>query len=390
LKVLVLGGCGIQGRAALYDLSRNPCVDQVTCADIEPDVIHSFDFLNQEKIQLIKLDANDLNTLASTMDKEFDVVLDFLPPQCVRSVAETAINVGVNLVNTNYAKDFLDLDDAARKKGISIIPECGLDPGIDLVLYNYSLSQFDTVFKLNSYCGGIPEKAASDNPLNYKISWNIVAVLKSQMRDATLIADSQLIHISAEDQHQNTFIHQIDFPDIGTLEAIPNGDAVFYAQLLKIDASLRETGRYTLRWPGWSAIWNPLKKLGFLSEVPIKSLSYDLSPLEFTAKLLAPKLQYKDSEKDLCVMVNMVEGERNGRHEIMTCSLLIERDFTTGLMGMSMGVAYPACIAAEMIVKDKIPQKGILSPAIDIPPNLFITELRTKGIKIKDTFERVA
>ena len=107
--MLVLGGCGIQGRAALYDLSRNPCVDQVTCADIEPDVIHSFDFLNQEKIQLIKLDANDLNTLASIMDKEFDVVLDFLPPQCVRSVAETAINVGVNLVNTNYAKDILGI-----------------------------------------------------------------------------------------------------------------------------------------------------------------------------------------------------------------------------------------------------------------------------------------
>ena len=50
MQVLVLGGCGIQGRAALYDLSRNQSVDQVTCADIRPDLIHSFDFLETDKI----------------------------------------------------------------------------------------------------------------------------------------------------------------------------------------------------------------------------------------------------------------------------------------------------------------------------------------------------
>ena len=297
MKVLVLGGCGIQGRAALYDLSRNPNVEQIRCADINPDLLHSFDFLDQQKIQPIRLDANDLNSLASTMDDEFDIVLDFLPPQCVRSVAEAAIDVGVNLINTNYAKDILDLDDDARKKGISIIPECGLDPGIDLVLYKYGIGQFDTVFKLNSYCGGIPEKAACDNPLNYKISWNIEAVLKSQMRDATLIAGSQRIHISAEEQHENAFIHQIEFPGVGKLEAIPNGDAAYYADLLNIEATLQESGRYTLRWPGWSALWNPLKKLGFLDDEPIKDKPYDISPLGFVAKLLAPKLQYKDNDK---------------------------------------------------------------------------------------------
>ena len=65
MKALVLGGCGIQGRAALYDLSRNPNVDQVTCADIQPDLIHSFDFLDTAKIQSVGLDANDPNALTS-------------------------------------------------------------------------------------------------------------------------------------------------------------------------------------------------------------------------------------------------------------------------------------------------------------------------------------
>ena len=388
MQVLVLGGCGIQGRAALYDLSRNPSVGQVTCADIRPDLIHTFDFLDTTKIQPIVLDANDPNALASIMDQKFDIVLDFLPPQCIRTVAEAAIKIGVHLVNTNYAYDILDLDHAAKEKDISIVPECGLDPGIDLILYNYSLRYFDEVFKLNSYCGGIPQKSACDNPLKYKISWNMNAVLKSQIRDATLIADSKVIHIPAEDQHENAFIHHIEFPELGMLEAIPNGNAVHYAQLLKIEDTLCETGRYTLRWPGWSAFWSPMKKLGFLSDEPVNGLPDRVSPLEMVAKLLEPQLQYNDNEKDLCVMVNKVEGVRKGKQQIVTCSLLIERDLVTGLMAMSMGVAYPACIAAEMIVKGKITGKGVLSPAIDVPCDLFMDQLNKRGVRVNETIEQ--
>jgi saccharopine dehydrogenase-like NADP-dependent oxidoreductase len=388
MRVLLLGGCGIQGRAALYDLSRNVSVDHITCADIQPELADSFDFIDKAKIQVVRIDANDPNELASKMDEKFDVVLDFLPPHCIRDVAEAAIKKGVHLVNTNYAYDILDLDQAAKEKGIAIIPECGLDPGIDLVLCKYSLRYFDEVSKLNSYCGGIPEKAACDNPLKYKISWNIRAVLQSQNRNATLIADSKPVYIPAKDQHENAFIHHIEFPGLGTLEAIPNGNAVRYAKLLKIADTLCETGRYTLRWPGWCAFWNPMKKLGFLSDVPVKGLPVEVSPFEMVAKLLEQQLQYNDSEKDLAVMVNKVEGVREGKQQILTCSLLIERDLMTGLIAMSMGVAYPACIAAEMILRGDIIRRGVLSPATDVPCDLFMEQLNKRGIKINQTIEQ--
>ncbi|MGD9415748.1 MAG: saccharopine dehydrogenase C-terminal domain-containing protein [Desulfobacterales bacterium] len=387
MKMLVLGGCGIQGRAALYDLSRNESVVHITCADIQPDIVDSFDFIDKAKIQSVRVDANDPKALASKMAEKFDVVLDFLPPQCVRTVAEAAIKSGVHLVSTNYAYDILDLHQAAKEKGIAIIPECGLDPGIDLIICNYGLKYFDEVSKLNSYCGGIPEKTACDNPLKYKISWNISAALKSQVRDATLIADAEIICIPAKDQHENAFIHTIEFPELGTLEAIPNGGAVRYAKLMKIADTLRETGRYALRWPGWCAFWAPLKKFGFLSDAPIKGLPGRMSPLEMVAKLLEPQLQYKDNEKDLCVMVNKVEGVKEGKQQRLTCSLMIERDLATGLMAMSMGVAYPACIAAEMILKGDIARRGVLSPATDVPCDVFLDQLNQRGIKVNEKIE---
>jgi saccharopine dehydrogenase-like NADP-dependent oxidoreductase len=387
MKVLVLGGCGIQGRAALHDLSRNESVDQVTCADIQPELLDSFDFIDKTNVRAVRIDAADPKALASVMGEKIDVVIDFLPPQYIRPVAKAAIESGVNLVNTNYPYDILDLDSAAKQNGVSIIPECGLDPGIDLILYRYCLNHFDEVYKLNSYCGGIPEKTACDNPLKYKISWNISAVLNSQKRDAKLINDSAMVFIPAKDQHENEFIHEIEFPGIGTLEAIPNGDAVYYADLLKIRDKLRETGRYTLRWPGWCAFWSPMKKLGFLNDAPIKGLPCEVSPFEMVSKLLAPQLQYNDSEKDLCVMVNRVEGVKEGKQQILTCTLIIERDLTTGLLAMSMGVSYPACIAAEMVVKGNITQKGVLSPAVDVPCDLFMDQLNRRGIKINEKIE---
>ena len=77
MKVLVLGGCGSQGRAALYDLSKNENVTQITCADIQPQLIHSFDFIDTTKIQTVQMDAEDKNALVSIMNKKFDVALDF-------------------------------------------------------------------------------------------------------------------------------------------------------------------------------------------------------------------------------------------------------------------------------------------------------------------------
>jgi lysine 6-dehydrogenase len=212
-------------------------------------------------------------------------------------------------------------------------------------------------------------------------------VLNSQKRDATLIADSELIYIPASDQHDNAFIHQIEFPDLGTLEAIPNGNAVHYAKLLNIAETLTETGRYALRWPGWCAFWSPMKKLGFLSHEPIQGLPHKISPFEFVSTILTPQLQYKEDEKDLALMVTIVEGLKEGARQTLTCSLVIERDLSTGLMAMNMGVAYPACVVAEMLMQGEIGQKGVLSPVTDVPSELFIDRLKKRGIEVNVKME---
>lgn len=388
MKVLVLGGCGIQGRGALFDLSKNDRVSEVVCADVNPRALKEFTYVSDTKVTGVKLDANDRNALLELMGRGFDVVLDTLPPQFVRPVTEAAIRAKVNLLNTNYAYDILDLHQEAVKAGISIMPECGLDPGIDLVLYGYGMRQFDELHVINSYCGGIPERKACDNPLNYKISWSWDAVLKTQKRDSKFIRKGSVVDVPGQNQHENEFIHQIQFPGLGNLEALPNGNAVRFTDLLGVTRSIVETGRYSLRWPGWCDFWRPLKRLGFLSDDPIPGLPNAISPRQFLVKLLEPQLQYKDNEKDLAVMQNVFIGIQDGKRKKVVFNLLIERDLQTGLMGMSLGVSYPLCIVGEMIARGEIGTKGILSPVKDIPVDAFFDRLRQRGILFEEIVEQ--
>jgi saccharopine dehydrogenase-like NADP-dependent oxidoreductase len=388
MKVLVLGGCGIQGKAILYDLSRNHEVTEVVCADAFPENLSPFEkFLDMAKIELVRLDARDKGAMFSLMKQEIDVVIDVLPVEFVRTVAESAIESGVNLVNTNYGYEIRPFHLRAVERGIAMMPECGLDPGIDLVIYGHAVKQFDEIHVLNSYCGGIPEKKACTNPLNYKISWNWDMVLRSQKRETVAIKDGKRVVISGADQHDNELIHEIDFPGLGRLEAIPNGNAVFFTDLLGVTQTIKETGRYSLRWPGWCEFWRPLKKFQFLSDQPVAGLPCEITPHQFLVKLLEPQLQYGEDEKDLAVMQNIFVGLKDGKKKRIVVNLLLERDLKTGLMAMSLGVGYAASIVACMIAKGEIEEKGVLSPATHIPCDSFMKQLSERGIALEERVE---
>jgi len=389
VKVLVLGGCGIQGRTALYDLASDQNVSHIICADLQFDELSKIEaFTNMEKITTARIDAENKSALLNLYEK-VDVVIDLLPKEFKTHVNETALEAKVNVVNTSYMYHPEALDKKAKEAGITIMPECGLDPGIDLVIYGDARTRFDSLSVINSYCGGFPEIKACTNPMNYKLSWIWRGVLSSIMRDGRIIKDRQIIEIPSAQQHDEPFVHEIEFPNLGSLEAIPNGDAVFFTDRMGLTETIVNTGRYSLRWPGWSAFWRPLKKLGFLSEDPVEGLEGTVSPMDFMEKHLGPQLAYRDDEKDLIAMINIFEGMQENKKMRFTSSMLIERDLETGILAMSKGVAYTACIVAKMIANGEIKEKGVLSPMTHIPVAPFMERLKKRGLVITGKMEEL-
>ncbi|BBO68342.1 saccharopine dehydrogenase [Desulfosarcina alkanivorans] len=384
MKVLVLGGCGIQGKSAVLDLAGDGDVERVICADANMDGLQSVSpFIDMSKVRAESVDAGDADSL-DRLFRQADVAIDLLPRQFLETVCRAAIRTGVGVVNTNYATPIAHLDETARSAGVTIMPECGLDPGIDLVLYGEARRRFDTLNLINSYCGGFPEQTACDNPLKYKVSWVFEGVLSATKRDSRIIREGRVIDIPGARQHDEAYVHEVAFPGLGTLEAIPNGNAVMFTDALGVTGTIRETGRYSLRWPGWSAFWRPLKQLGFLSEEPVSGLAGPVSPYQMMDKLVGPQIQYRRNEKDLVAMINIFEGLKDGRQVRMISRLLIERDLETGLMAMARGVGYPASIAARMIARGEIAEKGVLSPMTHIPYAAFIDALGSRGIVVEE------
>ena len=385
MKIAVLGGLGLQGKAALLDVARSERVQKVVCADCslkDWDKLRAY--TDVAKIEPVQVDGSSKQALVSLFKQGIDAVIDLLPQPLMTNAFEAALEARVPLVSTNYGNPIRHLHSAATSAGVTLMPECGLDPGIDLVICGHVARQFDELHVLNSYCGGIPEKKACTNPLNYKISWNFDMVLRTQKRSSVFIRNGRKLALPADQQHETDLIHTIQFPGLGELEAVPNGDAVFYTDLLGVTASIREAGRYALRWPGWCAFWGPLKRLSFLADEPIQGLGGAMTPHQIMVKLLEPQLQYGDDEKDVVAMYNIFSGMKDGRPKSIKTSLLIERDLPSGLYGMSLGVGIPASIVAQMIVSGEISKNGVLNPAVDVPYEPFMAELEKRGIFIKE------
>jgi saccharopine dehydrogenase-like NADP-dependent oxidoreductase len=258
-----------------------------------------------------------------------------------------------------------------------------MDPGIDLVLLGEAVRSLDSVEDIISYGAGIPEPQAADNSIKYKVTWTFEGGLKSYRRAGRIIRDGKIVEIDEGEMFYPENIHEVEVAGLGRLEAIPNGDALKYADLLGIKPSdLRNLGRYSLRWPGHCAFWKTMVYLHLLDDEPVLVDGVAVDRNRFVAAAIEPHIQYRADERDVVIVRVEVKGWQAGHKKQAIYQLIDRRDLKTGLTAMSRTVGYTASIGAQMIGTDRITQRGLLSPVNDIPYDLLAQELGKRGIRI--------
>ncbi len=384
---VVLLGLGMQGKAALHDLVAAPEVTHVWVADGDAKALHAhLATLGSSKVQAVVLDGSDFPALVALLERA-QVAVELLPAHLHERVARAAIAAGTHLVNASHASSALrSLDPEAQAADVAILPESGLDPGIDLVLARLAVQELDTVEAFSSYGAGIPEPQAADNPLKYKISWTFRGVLSAYTREARVLRDGRPVTIPGHSLFAPEHVHTLDVEGLGTLEAYPNGDVVHYLESLGL-TGVREAARYTARWPGHAAFWRPLVALGFLADDPIQVGETAVRPRDFLESLLAPQLQYGPQERDVAFLRVEARGLRAGRPHRVIYELVDFRDLETGFLAMQRTVGFTASIVARMLLTGQIQARGVLSPARDIPPEHLLAELGRRGIQVRRRVE---
>jgi saccharopine dehydrogenase-like NADP-dependent oxidoreductase len=383
MKALVLG-IGLQGRAVVHDLDRSPLVSEVIAADLDPNAVQQvLRKLGCKRSRAVRCDVANPEELTSVVaHSAARVVVCMVPPAFQQRVARACIDAGAHFVSSSYTGGVAALDAQARDRGLVMLTEFGLDPGIDLVMAREVVAEFDEVVGLHMYGGGIPEAEAADNALRYKVTWTFEGVLGAYRRPARLLCDGKELSIDGERIFQSEHTSVIEVPGLGPLEAYPNGDAVHYAPLFGLGPSLRDLGRFALRWPGHCAFWRTVAALGMLRDEPIDVDGVKVAPRTFMARLLEPQLQFNDRQRDLAILRVHAWGTRKGEAHDVTLDLIDRRDLETGLFAMNRTVGYTAAVGAQMILAGELPGPGLLSPARDISPSRLFEELRARGMQV--------
>jgi len=396
-RVLLLG-LGAQGKAALHDLVTADETTRVTVADRAPGLAEYVARYPASRVTTRPVDAGDAAAVVALM-RDADVVVEALPGPFALPVGRLAVDAAVSLVSSMYYRDPQERDagrlataeralaalarDAAAR-GLTILTEFGIDPGLDLVLGVRALAELDEVREFHAYGAGIPGPGARDNALHYKFSWSPIGVMRSYSRPARIIHEGAAVDIDPATLFEPHRVHVLDVPAVGAaLECYPNGDAVHYAELFGLRGRVREMARYTGRLPGHCAFWDVMAKCGFLEQAPLAVGGAQVAPLDFVAALLAsqPRFQYADDEADLTFVRVDVRGIRAGTGVRVVYDLVDRRDFATGFTSMQRTVGFTLALGARLILDGTLPKRGLLTP-LDVPYDLVFPPLERRGIHV--------
>lgn len=376
MRMLVLGA-GLQGSACAYDLLQQPGVERVTIGDLQPDRVPNLlrPYLGK-RLDLVRLDVQDGTALREAM-RGHESVLNAAPYYFNLGVSRAAIDAGVHCAdlggNTEIVFQQKALDGAAEARRVSIVPDCGLAPGMVNILAAEGIRRVGDAVAVKIYVGGLPQHP--EPPLNYQIVYSLEGALDYYTTPSWVLRGGAPARVEALSE-----LERVDFPPpIGELEAFHTGGGI--STLPWAYAGRVGTMEYkTLRYPGHAAIMRSIRELGLLDLTPVKVGDTDVVPRAAFIASVSPKLT-KPEGRDLVALRVEVKG-RNGRRAAW--QLLDFYDQAHGVSAMMRTTGYSLSITGLMQVDGRIGLTGVHTPDEAVPFTAYLAELAKRGVEIQE------
>lgn len=381
MRVLVVG-CGNIGSVAAKDLAINlPSAHIVVADKDESKAKRVAENIATDNVSHIQFDAANHQRSLTTL-KDFAIVLGFLPGGLGYRLATACVKAGKNMVDVSYmAEDPLNLNDEAEEAGVTIVPDCGLAPGISNLIVGHSVAGLDRARTVHIMVGGLPEKPIP--PLGYAVTWSPESLIDEYTRKAGIIQKGKKVEVEAL-----TGLEKTEFPGVGKLEAFYTDGLRTLLHTINVTDEMWEK---TLRYPGHAEKIRVLKALGFFDRTPVDVENVSVTPMKVTASLFERKL-HRQEIRDIVALRVEVSGSKNGRQLTYVHRLLDSYDDKQRITAMARTTAYPASIIAQLMLKNSLKNKGVVPlETIGRDRELFkvmISELQRRRIKI--TEEKIA
>jgi lysine 6-dehydrogenase len=374
MKYLVLGA-GMMGSAAAYDLSRN-ADDVVVLADINLQTATLTAKRIGPNVHPLRLDVNDHREVVKAM-QGCGAVICAVTYLVNLQVTRAALEAGVHMCdlggNNDVVEKQLALDAEARTRGVTIIPNCGLAPGLINILAVTGTQEFDAVESIHLRVGGLPQHPVP--PLYYQIVFSVEGLINEYVEKAAVIQDGELRYIDPM-----SGLEEIYFPaPFGTLEAFSTSGGL--STLTGLFAGKVGSLDYkTIRYKGHCEKFKTLLDLGLATSEPMMVGGSVKTNREFFADLLRKKLDYGD--KDVVLARANITGRHGAAEKSLRYEFIDYYDDATSITAMMRATSFPTSVIAQMLAQGVITQRGVMPPEMCVPGERMITELAKRNLKI--------
>lgn len=380
MRFLVLGA-GLQGSACAFDLCRSDEVDAVTLADL--DVDHPARFLEPyigRKLTLAQVDVTNGEMLRALMAGHRSV-MSAIPYYFNGEMAKAAVEVGVHYSdlggNTEIVFEQKKLHGDAVSRDISVIPDCGLAPGMVNILAMEGIRRLDKVEEVKVYVGGLPQHP--EPPLNYQIVYSLEGALDYYTTPSWILRGGKRTQVEALSE-----LEPVEFPEpVGTLEAFHTGGGIS-TMPWEFEGQVDVMEYKTLRYPGHADIMRSIRELGLLSLEPVSVRGTEVVPRDAFIAAVQPKL-YKPEGRDLVALRVEVSGRKDGKPARTGFQVLDYYDAEHGISAMMRTTGYSLAITGLMQADGRVTVRGVHTPDEAMPFAPYVAELKARGVEVKET-----
>ncbi len=387
------------------------------------------------KIFDITDDLESWNTIAN-----HDVVVSMLPASLHHLVAEKCIDLRKPMLTASYATDKIKaLDEKAKKAGVPILMELGLDPGIDhmsaMKVINRIKDEGGKLSSFYSFTGGLIAPESDNNPWNYKFTWNPRNVVVAGQGVSQFILNGRYKYIPYHRLFDRVMTRKI--LQFGDFEVYANRDSLKYREIYGLD-DIPSLYRGTVRKPGFAKAWNVFVRLGLTEDnyiiedsenmtyrqfinaymkyepnvpVEIKLQDYCSSaadpvvfeklkwlgifddrkiglkkatPAQILQKLLEEKWTMDPEDKDMIVMQHEFKYTTKSNEDKMIVSAMAYIGENQEKTAMAVTVGLPLAITTKLLLTGKIDLTGVNLPVTKQIYEPVLTELEKYNINFEE------
>ena len=277
--------------------------------------------------------------------------------------------------NTEIVFEQKKLDAEAKAKGITIIPDCGLAPGMVNILAEHGIRQLDDVRSVRIYVGGLPQQP--EPPLNYQIVYSLEGVLDYYTTKSWVLRDGKRAQVTALSEREPVRFDG----SVGELEAFHTAGGLS-TMAWRYEGKIPSMEYKTLRYPGHAHIMEAIRELGLLELEPVDVKGNKVVPRDLVVAAMGPRLT-KPEGRDLVALRVVVEGTKAGRSTTLAWELVDFYDDRLRISAMMRTTGYSLSITGQLQARKEAGPPGVHTPDEAMPAERYIAELKKRGVVIR-------